>query len=91
MRAYKFNVRAHVCIRRDMCNRDEVSGVAVGFGCDAYVGLEEAVEECDVVKAEAECNLFYLQVCYFELRFGVRHNSLDNNISGRSVSHRFDS
>lgn len=65
--------------------------IPVGFGCDADVGFEEAVEESDVVKAEVECNLFDLEVGYLQLALGVGDNRLNDNVSRRSVADSFNS
>ena len=68
----------------------KTSAVAVGFGGDADVGFEEPVEEGYIVKAQAEGDLFDLEVGDLQLALGVGDDRFGNDVSSRSVSHRFD-
>ena len=64
--------------------------IPISLRRDADTGFEEAVEECHIVKAEAERDLFDLQVGDLQLTLGVRDDGLDDDVTGHSVTHRFD-
>ena len=64
--------------------------VAIRLRSHTYAGFEKAVEEGYIVEPEVQRNLLDLQVCDLELGLSVGDDRLDDNISGRSVPHRFD-
>ena len=65
--------------------------VPIGFWRDAYMGFEEPVEEGYVVKAEAESNLFDLQIGNLELTLGIGDNGFYNNLACGTFSYGLDS
>ena len=54
------------------------------------MGLEEAVEERDILKSQRQGNLLNLECGQFQLGFSIGQQGFVDDLSGRLTTHGFD-
>ena len=63
---------------------DATLGIAVGLGRDADMRLEETIEKRHIVETQREGYLLDRQDRNLELRLGVRHDGIGDDVTRRA-------